>query len=270
VTESRSRSETPARAEGTASMLSGLTHELRTPLNSILMLAELLEESLGAGGEAAAGPAADRTPEATGREARYARKIRQAAEDLLELVSQAGELARVESGRLPVEARPISTADLARRIEEGVGEAARAGEATDAAEEARAAEARIKVERTAGAPETVVTDPAKLLRAAELVAGAALYASRGGEVTVRLGSRAGGGLEIRVGDSGPPLAEDERQALFLPFAGAGPRTVRRFGGTGLGLSIAHALAELLGGSLTAEPGPEGRGCEFVLTVPAER
>jgi signal transduction histidine kinase len=255
------------------SILSGLTHELRTPLNSILMLSELLEESLGEGAERSAGPGGkpgEGRPPAGGRaerEARYARNIRQAAEDLLELVNQAGELGRVESGRLPLEALPFATADLARRLEESFGQAAGLGDSTGAA---HGGEARLTVARAAGAPKTVVTDPAKLLRAAELVVSGALHAAKGGAVAVSLEGGPAGGLAIRVADSGPALAPAEAEALFVPFAGAGPRTARRFGGTGLGLSVAHGLARLLGGELTAEPGPAGQGCAFVLSIPASR
>ena len=226
--------------------LSGLTHELRTPLNSVLIMAELLTEALVAAGVEGGGE----------REARYARNIHQAAEDLLELVNQAGELGRIEAGRWPVAARPLALADLSRRLEEA------------AEEDVRAAEARLTVEVAAGAPERVTTDPEKLLRAAGLLVGAALHASRGGAVRLELTAGAGeSALELRVTDSGPPLTEAERASLFTPFGGAGPRTARRFGGTGLGLPVAHALAHLLGGRLTAGPAaPEG-GCLFVLTVP---
>jgi signal transduction histidine kinase len=252
-------------APAETSILSGLTHELRTPLNSILMLSELLEESLAEGAAAGSGPGrepGESQPPAGGRaerEARYARNIRQAAEDLLELVNQAGELGRVESGRLPLEALPVATADLARRLAESFPTVAAHGE-----------KALLAVERAASAPETVVTDPAKLLRAAELVVSGALHASQGGAVVVALEAASGGGLAIRVDDSGPALAPAEAEALFVPFAGAGPRTARRFGGTGLGLSVAHGLARLLGGELTAEPGPAGQGCAFVLSIPAKR
>lgn len=230
------------------SFLSGLTHELRTPLNSVLMMAELLTESLAAAGRDATGE----------REARYARNIHQAAEDLLELVNQAGELGRLDGGRLAVEARPLAVIDLARRIEEA------------AAEDARAAEARLTMEVAAGAPERVTTDREKLLRAAGLLVGAALHASRGGEVRVELAAGAGAyALELRVADSGPPLTDAERASFFTPFGGAGPRTARRFGGTGLGLAVAHALAQLLGGRLTAEPAGAEGGCVFVLAVPGQ-
>ena len=222
------------------SMLSGLTHELRTPLNSILMMSELLaEDPDGRLGE---------------REARYARNIHQAAQDLLELVNQAGEIGRIESGRLALEVRSVALADLARRIEE------------EHREEAERARTRLAVTVAPGAPERVVTDPAKLVKAVGLVIDAALHAAKGGEVTATLEPASGGGVTVAVVDSGPPLSESECTALFVPFGGAGPRTARRFGGTGLALSIAWALAQFLGGELTARPAGES-GCRYLLTLP---
>jgi signal transduction histidine kinase len=224
-------------------MLSGLTHELRTPLNSILIMAELLIE----------------VPDGTlaEREARYARNIHQAARDLLDLVNQAGEIGRIESGRMTMEARPVALADLARQIEE------------DHREAAAAAGTELSVSVAPGAPETVVTDPAKLARAMELVLAAAIQASKGGGVTAVLRPLpdGGAGFAVTVTDAGPALTESEGAALFVPFGGPGPRTARGFGGTGLGLTIAWALARLLGGDLAAAPAGE-TGCRFVLTVPA--
>jgi signal transduction histidine kinase len=234
-------SENPFRPPGSPrSMLSGLTHELRTPLNSILIMAEFLVEAEEDLGE---------------REARYARNIRQAAQDLLELVNQAGEIGRIESGRQPVESRTVALADLARRIQEEQ----RDGETPTGG--------RLTVSLAPDAPETVVTDPAKLVRAVGLVLTAALRASKEGDVTAALAPLPGAsGVEVTVTDSGPALTEAEGAALFVPFAGAGPRTARRFGGTGLGLTIAWALARLLGGELSAEPAGE-TGCRFRLTAP---
>lgn len=223
-------------------MLSGLTHELRTPLNSILIMAELLAD------------APDRA--LAERDARYARNIQQAARDLLDLVNQAGEIGRIESGRLKVEARTVALAALARRIEE------------ESREAAGAADAELAVSVAPGAPEGVVTDPAKLGRTVELLLAAAIQASKGGRVSALLGPAGAGGpgVSVTVTDAGPALAEGEADALFVPFGWPGPRTARSFGGTGLGLTIAWALARLLGGKLAAEPAGE-TGCRFVLTVP---
>lgn len=238
MSDERSRFRPPGSPR---SMLGGLTHELRTPLNSILMMSELLgEDPEGRLGE---------------RETRYARNIHQAVQDLLELVNQAGEIGRIESGRIEVEARPVALADLARRIDEAHREPV------------EAAGTGLAVTVAPGAPEAVITDPAKLGKAVGLLLDGALSAAKGGAVAVTLEAETGGtGLRVTIDDSGPALSEAERATLFVPFGGASPRTARRFGGTGLGLSIAWALARLLGGELTAAPAGD-TGCRFTLTLP---
>ena len=65
-------------------LVSRLVHELRTPLGSVLMLTELLGEGLDAkGGE-------------------QTRKIRKATTDVLGLLAEVSELAKIEGGRLDV------------------------------------------------------------------------------------------------------------------------------------------------------------------------
>ncbi|PVV05941.1 MAG: hypothetical protein B6D77_17230 [gamma proteobacterium symbiont of Ctena orbiculata] len=70
------------------------------------------------------------------------------------------------------------------------------------------------------------------------------------------------GVMIRVQDSGPGIAEDERGKLFDPFY-----TTKAVGkGTGLGLYISYGLAQDMGGDLSAENSTEG-GAVFTLTLP---
>jgi len=220
-------------------VLSGLTHELRTPLGSILMMSELLAEN-----------GASHLDE---REIRYAQNIHRAAADLLELIDQLGELSRIEAGRVHLAERELVPAELGRRLEERFG--------VHAAD----AEIRLAVEIAPGTPEAVPTDGEKVARILELLVESALKVSREGSVVIEMGSGEAAPLEIRVRDSGPPLGDDERQSLFVPFGAAGARSSRRFGGSGLGLPLAHTLAGLLGGELTAASTPEG--CRYTLRLP---
>lgn len=225
-------------------LLSALTHELRTPLGSVLMMSELLSEN--ANGNLGQ------------REVRYAENIHQATRDLLELIDQLGEMARIESGRMEVNRRTADPREVVREV----AESARA--AGDRPEDAPEVAAEVAPE----APEAVTTDPDKLRRLLGLLLESALAVSGGEPVRLRLGSGAGGAAGaavFEVEDTGTALTDEERSALFVPFAAAGPRSSRRFGGSGLGLPLAAALAELLGGELTAARG--GRGCVYRLSLP---
>jgi signal transduction histidine kinase len=81
----------------------------------------------------------------------------------------------------------------------------------------------------------------------------------GQPVELTLGARDGRGL-IRVRDHGPGISEGNRERVFQRFF----TTERDRGGTGLGLAIARAVAEMCGGALSFETGPEGTTFELVL------
>jgi signal transduction histidine kinase len=81
-------------------------------------------------------------------------------------------------------------------------------------------------------------------------------------------TRRGHGVRLIVSDRGATLPADERERVFKPFhrpAGRGEAS----GGWGLGLSLARQIAELHGGAIFCEPGPEG-GNRFVVDLPAAR
>lgn len=68
-------------------------------------------------------------------------------------------------------------------------------------------------------------------------------------------------LTIRVSDSGPGIPEEVHDRLFKAFA-----TSKRTG-MGLGLSISRSIAQNHGGDLTVDPGGNGQGASFMLTLP---
>ena len=66
-------------------------------------------------------------------------------------------------------------------------------------------------------------------------------------------TREGDTAVLEVRDSGPGVADENRDAIFDPFF-----TTKPVGqGIGLGLSISHKIAEEHGGALTLGPGPGG-------------
>lgn len=98
-----------------------------------------------------------------------------------------------------------------------------------------------------------------------LVENAVKYSPTGG--TVEVSARQTGGLiQIQVTDQGPGIPEECRQQIFEPFFRVDRARSRRQGGTGLGLALVRAIAQFHGGSVRAEPGPNG-GSRFVLELP---
>ena len=71
-------------------------------------------------------------------------------------------------------------------------------------------------------------------------------------------------LEVRVCDSGPPIASEDVENIFRPFErGSGPEHPKS---VGLGLSVARRLARLMNGDLTYRRSDE-MTC-FVLSLPS--
>ncbi|MDQ5897971.1 MAG: hypothetical protein QG612_2057 [Pseudomonadota bacterium] len=213
-----------------------ISHELRTPLNSILGYAQLLEE--------------DETMPPQRRQA--VSVIRRGGDHLLSLIEGTLDLARIESGRLRLDVRPV-------RFAETIDEIARLFELQAAA---KGLAFRCEV---AGAPACVRADDKRLRQILINIVGNAIKFTRTGEVVLRL-QYAREIARFEIVDTGPGMTAEELARIFEPFergsaAGGGSLS----GGTGLGLTISRMLAELMGGELTAESQP-GRGTTFRLRL----
>jgi signal transduction histidine kinase len=97
-----------------------------------------------------------------------------------------------------------------------------------------------------------------------LLSNAIAYIHAGGRVVVAI-SQSPASLRISVADDGPGIPESQRNLVFERFyRGADHDTP----GSGLGLAIVSQGAARLGGKLTLDSGLDGKGCEFILEVPA--
>jgi len=222
--------------------LANMSHELRTPLNSSLILAKLLADN----------PEGNLNDE----QIRFAGSIYSAGNDLLNLINDILDIAKVEAGKLDVrpEVTPVqAVVQGLRTMFQPV--AARKGLTLDV-EVADATEA------------TLYTDRHRLEQILRnLLANAVKFTERG-SVTLQVAPGARGFLTFAVRDTGIGVDPAQQELIFEAFQQADGTISRRFGGTGLGLSISRDLARLLGGKITLESAP-GAGSTFILSLPVE-
>ena len=221
--------------------LSMVSHELRAPLNSILGWSELLLSGIT-------------TPERAARaiEAIHTNAARQAVliEDLL-------DTSRIVAGTLRLANAPVDLAQVARFALSAV--------------EAAAAESEIVLRSEIdGALPLFDGDAGRLQQiVGNLVNNAVKFTPASGVVTLAV-RQTREGIMLSVTDTGVGMSQDQLAFVFEPFRQVDTSTTRRQAGLGLGLTIARRLAELHGGTLTAESAGLGKGSTFVLRLPAAR
>jgi CheY-like chemotaxis protein/anti-sigma regulatory factor (Ser/Thr protein kinase) len=121
--------------------------------------------------------------------------------------------------------------------------------------------------RVSAAPGPVLGDPVRLEQIlANLIVNAVKFTSAGGRVCVSL-ARADTDAVITVADDGIGIEPELLGHIFDRFRQADSSITRRHGGLGLGLAIARHLAELHGGSVSAESRGRGHGATFTLRLP---
>lgn len=220
--------------------LANMSHELRTPLNSALILSRLL---------------ADNTEGTlTAVQVKDAKAIHASNNDLLALINDVLDLAKIEAGHVKPSVEPIEVAVLLERL--------RATFEPLAQQKGLA----LQIEAAPAAPETIVTDPLRLSQVLKNLLANAVKFTGQGQVLFRARAAAGERVEFEVRDSGVGIAHDQLEVIFEAFRQAGGSSSRRFGGTGLGLPISRELAHRLGGDIVADS-ELGRGSVFTLTLP---
>lgn len=220
--------------------LSNMSHELRTPLNSVLALSRVLSVQTG-----------QRLSE---DERGYLAIIERNGRNLLSLINDILDLAKIESGKQDVSVDRFSIETLT-------------GEVIDAVMPL----ARDKGITITCAPQGVIphiTSDMKRMRQIlqNLLANAVKFTVDGG-VTVTM-KNASGTLVVVVTDTGIGIPAEHLHSIFEEFRQVDGSTSRSFEGTGLGLAIVRKTARLLGGDVevTSEV---GKGSTFTVQLPID-
>jgi PAS domain S-box-containing protein len=237
--------------------LANMSHELRTPLNSLLILARLLADNS--------------TGNLTARQVKFAQTIHDSGMDLLALINDVLDLARIESGAgVSVLIAPLDLDALSGYIESAFRPVA------------EAKGLRFEIRRAAHVPLAIETDSQRLQQIVRNLLSNAIKFTRHGGVTFEIALASSGWtrghaqldaanevISFAVSDTGIGIRPERIEHIFKAFQQADEFTRREFGGTGLGLSITHELVRLLGGDIVVQSSP-GRGSLFTFYLPLVR
>jgi signal transduction histidine kinase len=102
--------------------------------------------------------------------------------------------------------------------------------------------------------------------ARNLVDNALRYNHAGGRITVEAGTAAGEAF-LRVANTGPRVAAEAADGLFVPFVRGDDDRARAERGAGLGLALVRAVATAHGGAVTAKARPAG-GLDITVRLPS--
>ncbi|KRA00682.1 response regulator [Achromobacter sp. Root565] len=220
--------------------LANMSHELRTPLNSTLILAKLLSDN--------------KPGNLSVEQVKYAQTIHAAGRDLLALINDILDLAKIEAGQTTVEVDDVAVIPALQRLLEPLRPLAQ--------EKGLALELDIARD----VPDSLRTDPQRLGQVLKNLLSNAIKFTEQGFVALRVTRAPGRMLSFAVHDTGIGVAADQHELIFEAFRQADGSSHRKHGGTGLGLSISRDLAKLLGGTLSLVSTP-GQGSVFTLLLP---
>jgi signal transduction histidine kinase/ActR/RegA family two-component response regulator len=234
--------------------LATISHEIRTPINAIQGCLQIL----GAHG-------------LNPSQARLAEVMSSSSANLLALIEDVLDMARMEAGR--VELMPGVT-DLGALLREV------------AALQSPRAEHKgltLTLRPGPGLPAAVMTDGRRLRQILTNLVGNGIKFTDKGHVTLAVerlveppegmsyptvleNGQPTAWVRFEVMDTGIGVPAEKLDSIFLSFSQVDNTLTRRFGGAGLGLSIARQLTEMMGGTISVESAP-GEGSRFTVSLP---
>lgn len=225
--------------------LSSTSHELRTPLASTLNYLKLLKEGFY-----------DNEEELK----EYIQVAYQSAENLVAIINDVLDIAKIEAGRMNVN---IELVDLPALLEEERN-------LFNLDSRRRGIDLQVSCE-----VDSVYADKVKLRQILTNLLSNALKFTSEGKVQIQAIQRSHKDefnlevpvIEISVADTGIGVDINKRKLLFEPFVQADGSIKRRYGGTGLGLTVCKRLVELMGGQIWIDSAGRGQGTTVAFTLP---
>ena len=227
-----------------SNFLAYISHEIRGPLNSIVASASVLLQE-----------------QPTPKQQQLLHYIDESGEEILRIIRDLTDLARIETGNLVLQNSDFQIIALAENVLSALSDSAHH----------KNLELRYNI--AAGVPAQLIGDVGRLGQVLRNLIGNSIKFTTTGAVTLAIDSQSIRDDLVRlhfiVQDYGIGISEKDMSRLFMPYAQVGESLVRKNSGTGLGLMISKALVTAMGGEIGVES-KVGEGSSFWFTVICKR
>ena len=220
--------------------LANISHEFRTPLNAILGFAEILREK------------PDTLKKEKGR--RYAENIIAGGKNLLNMINDLLDLAKTEAGKMKLHIEKTSVPQLCKALVASFSALT------------KKKKIKVKLQLDNNIP-PLSTDASKVQQILyNFLSNAVKFTPEKGRIEIRANMQGEQTVRIAVSDTGPGIAETDKEKIFEKFRQADGSITRQSTGSGLGLAISKELAAMLAGSIGIESETD-KGSTFWLDIP---
>lgn len=235
----RAKIEAEEASQSKSAFLANMSHEIRTPLNGIIGYSNLLL-------------AEERNEEDT----EALEIIKDCGENLLILVTDILDLAKIEAGRLELEPSDINVREIIQSVINVIKKAA----------DEKKLKININIEDNV--PEVIDSDPVRLRQVLINLLNNAVKFTNEGHINVAVSLdyiEQIKKVRFEIDDTGVGIPPDKIWTLFDRFVQVDDSRSKKYAGTGLGLSISKDLVEMMGGQIFVDS-ELGKGSKFSFTI----
>ena len=239
--ESLAMAQSASRAKTT--FLNNMSHDIRTPMNAIIGYTGMAASHI------------DNKEQVKD----YLSKINQASDHLLSLINDVLDMSRIESGKVTIQEKTESLAEILHNLRDIVNV------------NIKAKKLDFYLDVSDVRDENVICDKLRLNQVLiNILSNSIKYTPAGGMISVRLSEKGVsdngyGKYEFVIKDTGIGMSKDYVRTIFDPFTREKSSTVSGIEGTGLGMAITKNIVDMFGGTIDIYS-EEGKGTEVVLNL----